>query len=203
MQDLGYKHSVDAGIVQLVFRMSFCRNSNAPGTSRYSSWSNVSSRFEELDFFRTFKGLGSDFGRNCSERYWLREQSRQISKRNESVSWEIENPLYEELITDEPHPEHGESAYMWPRPLEDAGNTKFGLQYGVVYSRNDILTEYEEHRLHPFTHISGLKDVAEWERKTGIGHCLYFPYPIEDWSASYNPATYKKMFDMTRKALED
>ncbi|MBO4345485.1 MAG: hypothetical protein J5833_07005 [Victivallales bacterium] len=203
LQEIGYKHAVDAGIVQLDFKMSFCRNNNAPGTTRYSTWSRVSSRFEEPDFFRVFKGLGTDFARNCSDRYWKREQARVLTRKADDISWQIENPLYEELITAEPHPEHGESAYMWPRPLEDAGNTKFGLQYGVEYSRDAILKEYEEHRLHPFYHISGIAEVAEWERKTGIGHCLYFPYYLDDWSASYNPATYKKMFDMTRKALED
>ena len=203
LQELGYKHAVDAGIVQLDFKMSFCRNSNAPGNSRHSTWSLVGSRFEEPEVFRVFKGLGSDFGRNCSERYWKRDKARVIARKAEDVAWVIENPLYEELITDKPHPEHGESAYMWPRPLESYGNTQFGLQYGVVYSTEDILKEYEAHRLHPFTHISGLKAMSEWERKTGIGHCLYFPYPIDDWSASYNPATYKKMFDMTRQALAE
>ena len=204
LQEIGYKHAVDAGIVPLDFKMSFARNSNAPGpSSRYSTWSCVASRFEELDFFRVFKGLGNDFGRNCSDRFWRRDKARVLSRKPEDVSWVIENPLYEELITNKPHPEHGESAYMWPRPLESYGNTQFGLQYGVVYSTEEILKEYEKHRLHPFTHISGLKANAEWERKTGIGHCLYFPYPIDDWSASYNPATYKKMFDMTRKALEE
>ncbi len=204
LREIGYDHAVDAGIVQLDFRMSFCRNGNASGKSRYSTWSRVDAGFEELDNFRFFKGLGGDYGRNCSDRYWKRDKARLLLKKADDVSWVIEKPLYEELITDRPHPERGESAYIWMRPLESYGNTQFGLQYGVEYGLEAILQEYEAHRLHPFSVMSAIKGTTgEWERRTGIGHCLYFPYELDDFSAPYNPATYKKLFEMTRKALEE
>ena len=203
LKEIGYDHALDAGIVQLDFKMSFCRDSNAPRGSRYSTWSRVSDvGFEDLGLFRTFKGLGGDYGRNCSD--WKRDSTRVLSKTADDVSWIIENPLYDELITDKPHPEHGESAFIWMRPLESYGNTQFGLQYGVEYSRETILNEYEAHRLHPFSVIGAIQGaVGEWERRTGIGHCLYFPYELDDFSTPYNPATYKKLFDMTRKDLAD
>ena len=201
LADLGYKHAVDADLVPLDFKMNFCRNSNC-SEARYSTWGRVVSRFEEPELFRHFKGLGTEFGRNCSDRNWKRENESMLALDVAKVCWQIEKPLYEELITDKPHPESGESAYIWMQPLESS-NAQFGLQYGVPYSRKGMLDIYKAHRLHPFTHIEGIKGLAEWERATGIGHCLYFPYYIHDWSAPYNPMVYAKMFEQTRKALEE
>ncbi len=209
LNDLGYNHAFDAGSVQLDFIMSFCRNHTSKNTSKYSIWTRVANRFDEFEAFRTFHGLGGDFGRNCSDNNWKRHnrQSNAMDAKssyyyNAVVSWEIEDPLFNELITDVPHKEKGESAYIWPRPLEDV-NVQFGLQYGVAYSKAEILKEYEAHRLHPYTNLWTLKDIAEWERKTGIGHCLYFPYTIGDFSASYEPSYYDRMFALTRKSLDE
>ncbi len=202
LKELGYNHAVDAGIVPLDFKMSFCRNLSGVQGEHYTTWSRVLSRYEEPGSFRRFKGLGTDFGRNFSERYWRRENVRDIATKKVEVCWQVENPLYEELITDKPHPEHGEGAYIWTRPL-DPINISYGLQYGFAYSRAAILKEYEAHRLHSFTHYSGIKGMADWSRETGIGQCLYFPYFIEDWSAPYNPVVYQKMFDITRKTLDE
>ncbi|MBQ7652114.1 MAG: hypothetical protein IJS15_14225 [Victivallales bacterium] len=209
LNDLGYNHAFDAGSVQLDFIMSFCRNHTSKSTSKHSTWTRLRSRFDEFEAFRAFRGLGNDFGRNCSDKNWKRHdwQSSAMDAKssyhyNAVVSWEVKDPLFKELITDVPHTEKGESAYIWPRPLEPV-NVQFGLQYGVAYSRDEILKEYEAHRLHPFTGIWRLNEVADWERKTGIGHCLYFPYNISDFSASYDPAVYDRMFSLTRKALEE
>ena len=112
LADIGYKHAVDAGIVQLDFCMSFARNTNGRGTGRHSTWSTVISKFEEPESFRHFKGLGTDYARNCSDRYWKRDNAPSLTKNGGIVCWQVENPLYEELITDKKHPEYGESAYM-------------------------------------------------------------------------------------------
>ena len=202
LKELGYNHAVDAGIVPLDFKMSFCRNISGVQGEHYTTWSRLLGRFEEPQNFRRFKGLGTDCGRNCSERYWRRENVRDIVEKKAEICWQVEKPLYEELISGKSHPEHGEGAYIWTRPLE-AINISFGLQYGFAYSKADILKEYEKHRLHSFTHYSGIKGMAEWSRETGVGQCLYFPYFIEDWSAPYKPDVYQKMYDITRKTLEE
>ena len=201
LKELGYNHALDAGIVQLNFKMSFCRNSVGEPDGRYSTWSRVETRFEEPELFRKFKGLGKDFARTCSDRYWKRENERGISEKEVRVCWQIENPLFKELLTGEPHPEQGEGAYIWHHPLLSI-NAQFGLQYGFTYSRKEILEEYTKHRLHPFTQAGTIAQMEEWDRSTGIGHCLYFPYHIDDWSAPYNEKTYKKMFAEARKTLE-
>ena len=201
LKDIGYDHNVDAGVVPLEFKMSFARNSNYIETERNSSWCAVTSKFEEPESFRRFKGLGTDFGRNCSDRFWRRDNARSISTNSGIVSWQLEHPIYEELITDKKNPYHGESAYIWPRPLEPI-NVKFGLQYGVAYSKAEIIEEYKKHGLHPFNRINELKQIDEWKRKTGIGYCLYFPYYIKDFAAPYNPLVYKEMFNETRKVLD-
>ena len=202
MKDLGYDHAVDAGITPLDFRMSFCRNDNSLKKGRYSTWSRIANQFEEPDLFRSFKGLGKDYGRTCSERYWKHGRARSFLRTDAVISWQVEKPLYEELITDKKFPYHGESAYIWHHPT-DPRNIQFGLQYGVAYSKAEILKEFEKHRLHPFAHPDKVKEHADWERKTGIGHCLYFPYFIKDWSAPYNPKVYQEMFDMARKVLNE
>lgn len=201
LKDIGYNHAVDAGIVPLNFKMSFGRSHYHDNNRYFSTWSRVLSKFEEPENFRSFTGLGQQFGRTCSELHWTRDSSRTLDSHSKPIlSWQIEKPLFKELFSDKMPRETGESAYMWPRPLETI-NIKFGLQYGVTYCKNDILEEYRKHRLHPFGHIASIQPLSKWERETGIGHCLYFPYFIEDWSATYTPKVYDRMFEMTRQAL--
>ena len=111
------------------------------------------------------------------------DEARRAAQR--PTHWEIDDPLFEELLSERPQPIPGESAVVWPYALEhvDLGHKgvgnlrKFALQYGMRYTVDDVLERYAEHRMHPSLNASRLRRrfdrwnpyLRDWMRRTGIG----------------------------------
>ncbi|MBT3381341.1 MAG: hypothetical protein HN742_19385 [Lentisphaerae bacterium] len=120
------------------------------------------------------------------------------------LHWVIDDPLYEELITDEKSPFSDESCFIWRHPLEPKRNRSFAMQYGQRYTREDILAEYERHRLMPYGSTRQMQTdetefVPRWCRDSGIGMVLYSPCHF----AGNIKVPGKGLFQYEEEAMED
>lgn len=121
--------------------------------------------------------------------------------------WRIDDPLFEELVTDQKQPFAGESCYIWGHPLEAHLNRRFALQYGVRYSLEETLAEYRRHRLHPYGSPLSIPAVLGWCQATGIGFAYYAPahssgeIRTDKGSFLYSPAGMDRFIAATKETL--
>ena len=60
--------------------------------------------------------------------------------------WQVDNPLFEELLTDEPTAQASRGCMIYVHGL---GTVAFGLQYGVAVTSEDYYARLKRFRLHP------------------------------------------------------
>lgn len=199
LKDIGYHSELDAHMNELRWRMNFTRSHHLPGKPVvYSTFAKVNS-FHNPENFVVMEGLTGGRPSIVSCRYRNLGTADENAVKQQRV-WPIHQPLYQELLSDKPNPLKGESAFIWPRPIEAKANTEFAIQYGQPYTLEMILEEYRKFRLHPYS-TGNLAALSEWGRKTGIGAAVYAPYYLNNYSFIYDPAANRDFLNEVKSIL--
>lgn len=94
--------------------------------------------------------------------------------------WNVQSPLYKELLTDEPSKLAKQGAMYWYVERDYNGMRKFAMQYGFRYSYEESYQMLAANNLHPVTTLGVLEskayNSAEYDRKYGVKE-IYTP----DW----------------------
>ena len=198
LKDIGFNAELDAHMHDLSWKINFTRNH--PGmVPRYSTFAPVLV-FRDPASFISVTSPGKNGSREIWGRYRNKGSADSKNIRQQKV-WKIKNPLYKELFSNKENPFKGESAFIWPRPIEAKRNFAFALQYGMEYSLETIFEEYRKNRLHPYSTDSFTR-ISEFGRKTGVGFIQYAPYYMNNHSYIYNPATEKAFLKAVKKTLD-
>ena len=198
LKDIGYHAELDAHLQHLSWKINFTRNH--PGmTPRYSTFAPVAV-FRDPASFIKITSPGTQGPYEIRGRY--RNKGTADSKNiRQQKFWKVEKPLYKELFSKKENPFKGESAFIWPRPIEQKWNANFALQYGMEYSVDTIFNEYTKNRLHPYS-TGEFELLSKYEKKSGIGFIQYAPYYMDRFSYIYNEKTRKAFFASIKKTLD-
>ncbi|MBO5760406.1 MAG: hypothetical protein J6S53_02560 [Lentisphaeria bacterium] len=198
LKEIGFDAELDAHLHKLSWKINFTRNH--PGmTPRYSTFAPVVV-FRDPASFISVTSPGTAGNKEVWGRYRNKGAADSKNIRQQKM-WKIKNPLYRELFSKKENPFKGESAFIWPRPIEEKSNAAFALQYGMEYSIKNILGEYEKHRLHPYS-SGDFPFLSSFGKKSGVGFMQYAPYYMQNFSYIYNPATREAFMKSIRETLD-
>jgi len=90
--------------------------------------------------------------------------------------WRVENPLFDELLSDEPMGHARGGAIVWMHESSTVrGAVDFGLQYGMVRTVEDDCRRWKRLGLHPLVGVPGFNRGREIFKRFGVKP-VYYPY---------------------------
>ena len=203
LSSIGYS-AQDINVVDAKWKFNFKRNHAANAERKETVQSSLAAVrvFNDTEKFIPLRGMTPAKGTEISTQF-IKNMPLTVRAGKNPRTWSINDPLYQELISDTPNRLQGKSAIIWFDPLEDE-YLYFGLQYGKVYSRQLLLDEFAKHRLNPFVmYDSHLSWVAQWGRSTGNGAVLHSPFWIGDFTFPYNDRAYQDQLDKVEALLKE
>jgi len=77
--------------------------------------------------------------------------------------WRTENPLFDELLSDQPRRLPGEAGFFWTHPLQADSIRPMAIQYGVEYSLSETGEAFRRINLHPAQDYTMVERLAAGE----------------------------------------